>query len=184
MEPITLHRGGVLACSLFVVAGCAAQETVPESFEAPPNTASFALHQQGAETPSHSPVVPSALQPSIILPSSTAATSRPDAVITLDQFDVRWTSEADQSLAAVATEVQADERILIRLHGYTPTRGSNGMSIAMAVTPLRAVRERLQALGVSSARILASNYGHQYPEQRNRSKPWVEVFLIRPNASR
>lgn len=184
MRKLTPPLCGLLTGSVFFMVGCAAQEAVPEPFEAPPDTAPVALHPQHAEIPGRSPVEPVAPPPHVPPPASAAATARPDAVITQTQSNNRWTREVDQLLSPVVSEVQADERILIRLHGHAPTSGSNGMSIAMADPPLRAVRDRLQALGISSARILSVNYGQQFAEQRDPSQPWIEVFLIRPNASR
>lgn len=109
--------------------------------------------------------------------------SKPDAVIIVAGDPKRWSTKADLDLATVVAQVQQDKRKLIRLHGYAPISGSNSMSIALAEPVITAVRDRLQVLGISPARVQIINYGHRYAELRSQSSPWTEVFIIRANAA-
>lgn len=81
-------------------------------------------------------------------------------------------------------QAKVDERILIHLHGFAPNGSSNSLSIAMADKPMKAVKDRLLALGVPSPRILTANYGHQYARLRHPSRPWVEIYMIRDEGLR
>lgn len=162
-----------LAISLFVSA-CATQETKPKRFEAPADTTPVANSQTLQKTPDPVP-----LQTSPREPGKAVAIPLPDAVIAYTPSLERWAKESDHSLNTISMQAKVDEKLLIRLHGFAPTGSSNGLSIAMADKPLKAVKECLLALGVPSSRILTANYGHQYAQLRHPSRPWVEIYLIK-----
>ena len=163
-----------LAISLLVT-GCATQELKPKRFEAPAVTVPVA---SSLETPDRSHT-PEPLQPSPSETSKAVDIPLPDAVIAYTSSLERWTKESAESLNTISMQAKVNERILIRLHGFASTGSSNGLSIAMADKPLKAIKDRLLALGVPSTRILTSNYGHQYARLRHPHRHWVEIYIIK-----
>jgi hypothetical protein len=169
---------------LFALAlsGCAAQEPTPKSIEAPPDNPPVAnvLKMENETVENYSETV---IQPSTLTARSDVR-PKPDAVVEVLQPQERRSRELDKHLAEVAMQAKASDQVLLQLHGYAPISGSSSMDIAMADKSLMLVRERLQALGVPSQKIFATNFGHQYPILRYPPHPWVEIFLVRKDSWR
>ncbi|MCM2287815.1 MAG: hypothetical protein NDI67_02200 [Sulfuritalea sp.] len=140
---------------------------------------------------SKSPAPPSArrIQPPASLatrsaPSPEALTlAEPDAVVKLDPGSERFTPEMDGRLSKIAAELNRDDRILVRLKSHVPGGGSSALDIGIADMVLHKVKERLQALGVSSRRMLLASFGREHSLERDPKRHWVEIYLIRPGTA-
>jgi len=109
--------------------------------------------------------------------------TEPDAVVKLDPRSGSFTPEMDGRLSKIAAELNRDDRILVRLESYVPGGGSSALDIGIADRVLHKVKERLQALGVSSRRMLLASFGGEHSLERDPKRHWVEIYLIRPGAA-
>lgn len=125
----------------------------------------------------------SVASPSAPAPEAVPVLTEPDAVVKLDPKSGSFTPEMDGRLSKIAAELNRDDRILVRLESYVPGGGSSALDIGIADRVLHKVKERLQALGVSSRRMLLASFGGEHSLERDPKRHWVEIYLIRPGTA-
>ena len=118
------------------------------------------------------------LQP---LPQSAAALNgeQPFAVIKVDPKTGKLTGEMELRLQKVVEEAKQDERTLIRLESFVPGGGSPGLDLGRSDKTLQIVKDRLVRSGISHRRIMVSSFGAEHDIQRDPTRHWVEINLIR-----
>ena len=104
----------------------------------------------------------------------------PDTVVKLDPGSEKLSTEMEGRLVRIAAKARQDERIILRLESHVPDSGSSALNIGIAEKALQIVKERLQALGVLSRRILLASFGSEQEEERDMRQHWVEIYLLRP----
>lgn len=169
-------------------AGCAATPPQPDNpqprLNAPSAGAASGVRPRAEKEAATPPGGEAALK----LPPLTAApvlalppAPEPDAVIKLDPVSGNLSPGMDSRLEQVADAAKADERIIVRLESFVHQGGSTAFSIGIADKLLHKVRDRLQALGVASRRILLANFGAEYGRARDPYRHWIDIYLLKPN---
>ena len=115
------------------------------------------------------------LSPSATTPSD----EQPFAVIKVDPKTGRLTGEMELRLQKVVEEAKQDERTLLRVESFVPAGGSPGFDLSNAERTLQIIRDRLVGSGISQRRILVSSFGAEHDLQRDPTRHWVEIHLIR-----
>lgn len=113
-------------------------------------------------------------------PSATSLSGeQPFAVIKVDSKTGILTREMELRLGTVVKEAKKDERTLIRLESFVPSGGSPGLDLGIADKTLLLVKDRLVGSGISQRRILVSSFGAEHDIQRDPTRHWVEITLIK-----
>jgi hypothetical protein len=174
-----------IAVAALWLAGCATPQPVHEQpgLSAPGTGAADGVHPRGEKDAA----VPPGGQASLKMPPLVAAPRidlppepEPDAVIKIDPATGDFSPGMASRLEKIADAARADERIIVRLESYVREGGSTAFSIGIADKLLHRVRERLQALGVASRRILLANFGAEYARPRDPYRHWVDIYLLKP----
>jgi len=119
------------------------------------------------------------LSPSATTPSG----EQPFAVIKVDPKTGKLTGEMELRLQKVVEEAKQDERTLLRVESFVPAGGSPGFDLGNAERTLQIIKDRLVGSGISQRRILVSSFGAEHDLQRDPTRHWVEIHLIRASAA-
>lgn len=168
---LALLAGGVLC-----IAGCSPPVREPTSAQVPQSKPPAPTSARRIQPPAR------VAAPSAAAPVAQPALAEPDAVVKLDPSSGSFTQDMDSRLSKIAAELNRDDRILVRLESYVPGGGSSALDIGIADRGLHKVKERLQALGVSSRRMLLASFGGEHSMERDPTRHWVEIYLIRPRS--
>jgi outer membrane protein OmpA-like peptidoglycan-associated protein len=104
---------------------------------------------------------------------------QPFVVIKVDPKTGKLTGEMELRLQKVVAEARRDKRILIRMESFVPDGGSPGLDLSRSDKTLQIVRNRLVKSGISHRRILVSSFGAEHDIQRDPTRHWVEITLIK-----
>jgi outer membrane protein OmpA-like peptidoglycan-associated protein len=119
------------------------------------------------------------MSPSTTNPSS----EQPFAVIKVDPTTGKLTDEMELRLQKVVEEARQDERTLFRLESFVPAGGSPGLDLGNSEKTLQYIKNRLVELGIPQRRILVSSFGAEHDLQRDPTRHWVEIYLIKTGTS-
>lgn len=104
----------------------------------------------------------------------------PDAVIKFQPDNQQLSRDAEARLQAIAQQVKADEKLILRLEGFVPEGGSPALNLGLAEKSLLAVKARLVELRIPARRILMAPFGEEHRMKRDTLQHWVEIYLVRP----
>jgi outer membrane protein OmpA-like peptidoglycan-associated protein len=76
---------------------------------------------------------------------------------------------ANRTILLLARFLQANPRRVIRIEGYTDSRGDEQMNLALSRARAEAVAQLIEDLGVEASRISVQGYGAAYPLADNAS---------------
>lgn len=111
--------------------------------------------------------------------ATTPSGEQPYAVIKVDPKTGKLTGEMELHLQQVVEEAKQDERTLLRLESFVPAGGSPGFDLGNSERTLQIVKDRLVGSGIPQRRILVSSFGAEHDLQRDPTRHWVEIHLIR-----
>jgi outer membrane protein OmpA-like peptidoglycan-associated protein len=111
------------------------------------------------------------------------ADEQPFAVIKIDPGTGKLTGEMELRLQKVVEEAKLDERTFLRVESFVPASGSPGFDLSNSEKYLQIVKDRLVGSGISQRRILVSSFGAEHDLQRDPTRHWVEIHLIRTGTS-
>lgn len=161
-----------IVSGVLCLGGCSTPVREPTSAQAPQSKLPATLSARRIQPPARAPDAPVAVP----------ALAEPDAVVKLDPRSETFSPDMDGRLSKIAAEFNRDDRILVRLESYVPGGGSSALDIGIADKVLHKVKDRLQALGVSPRRMLLASFGGEHSRERDPTRHWVEIYLIRPGA--
>lgn len=184
--PTCIQRWNWVVCCVSLLGGCASTTPTMNSPSPQSDSATVRSSDFSSSTPSRDLDIAGPLRGSnqIVEPPDFSLEPSPFAVIAIDALSGDFSKEVEQRLLAVAYELKEDETAKVRLEAYVPAAGSRAMNIAIAQKSLQRVRDALVAHGISSRRILLSNFGEEFDVQRHRNRHWVDVHLVHVGAAR
>lgn len=162
-----------------LIGGCATLEMPNPQ----PGSGSTAI-KSGSATPTQAPLPkpPLHAKQSLVPLSqgiSASTEEQPDAVIKIDPKTGTLTGEMEGRLQKIVEEARQDEHTLIRLESFVPGGGSSGFDLGKADQTLQLIRDRLIGSGISQRRILLSSFGAEHDIQRDPTRHWIEIYLLR-----
>lgn len=161
---MTFFKHGGAWCGLMgvlILAGCATQPVPP----VPPGPASSEPARPATASPPPMPAV----NPAVVAEAKVIAAvdSENSIFFALAETDVDEAGE--QKLRLHAARLKEDNKLRVRLVGYTDNQGSRSYNIALAERRVKAVYDLLRKFGVSSLQLRHTSVGGEMANKSCRS---------------